>query len=70
MISQHINILTANTLLVLFWPSAVGGGELISGDNSDGPFPGASNGVLGQGDVSPLGREKKSAGERSGEFEW
>jgi hypothetical protein len=48
--------LTANTdtLFVLLQPSAVSGGERISSDGSDGPFPLASKGVLGQGDVSQV----------------
>jgi hypothetical protein len=47
-----LNILTINTdtLFVSLYPSAIGGGELISGDGSDGPFPG----VQGQGDVGQV----------------
>jgi hypothetical protein len=43
-----------DTLFVSLYPSAIGGGALISGDGSDGPFPGASKGVLGQGDVGQV----------------
>jgi hypothetical protein len=55
MISQH-TVLTPNTetLFVSLYPSAVGGGKLISGDGSDGPFPRASKGVLGEGDVGQV----------------
>jgi hypothetical protein len=33
---------------------AVGGGNLLKGDGSDGPFQVAFEGVLGQGDDGPL----------------
>jgi hypothetical protein len=59
--SQHIDCQYGYTSL---HPSVVGGGELISGDGSDGPFLGASKGVQGQGDVGQvlfhLWEEKKS----------
>jgi hypothetical protein len=49
-------MLTTNTdtLFVSLWPSTVGGGELISSDDSDCSFPGASKGVLGQGDIDQV----------------
>jgi hypothetical protein len=54
MISQHIDR-QYGYIFVSLYPSAVGGDEL-SGDGSDGPFPGASKGVQGHGgQILPVG---------------
>jgi hypothetical protein len=65
-------IANVHKLFILLYSSAIGGGELFSGDDSDGLFQVAFEGSLSQVDVGQwnlmlsscffsLGRSKKSA---------